>query len=205
MRKLLLGAAVLALPVGILASTAGVASAKGGPPGRVDVSNASISCTTVTGSANLAPIVGPTVAAKVNSKISVSLSGCTVSGASGTITSITGSGHGVFHANPPSGTAGLPVTAPLVGKITIHWTASSHLSGPKSVLRATSVTASAAGDGNVALSLGGLSVSGDFAGTDGGASSSVSLETTQSLSDLTTAFGTTGIHSLGLTGSASLG
>jgi hypothetical protein len=33
----------------------------------------------------------------------------------------------------------------------------------------------------------------------------VSLETTQSLSDLTTAFGTTGIHSVGLTGTASLG
>ncbi len=204
MRKLLLGAAVIALPVGILASTGGVASAKGGP-GKVDVANASISCTSVTGSANLAPVVGPTVAAKVNSKISVSLSGCTVTGASGTITSIAGSGHGVLHAYPPSGVSSLPATVPVVGKITIKWTASSHLSGPKSVLSATSVTAGQAVDGNVSVSLGGLSVSGDFAGTDGGASSSVSLETTQSLSDLSNEFSTTGIHSVGLTGSAQLG
>ena len=202
MKRVLLGAAVIALPVGILASAL-PAGAAATPP--VSVSAASISCTSVTGSANLAPIVGPTVPKKVNSSISVSLSGCTVTGASGPITSITGSGHGVLHVYPPSSATGLPVTAPVVGKITIKWTASPRVSRPKSVVTATSVTASAATDGNVALSLGGVAVSGAFAGSDGGASSSVSLETTQSLSDLTTAFGTTGIHSVDLTGSASLG
>jgi hypothetical protein len=201
MKTVLLGGAVVALPLGVLASALPAAAAT--PPAAVGA--ASISCTSVTGSANLAPKVGPTVAAKVNSQISVSLSGCTVTGASGPITSITGSGHGVLHALPPNNATGLPVTVPVVGKITIKWTASSRLSGPKSVVSATSVTASAAGDGNVALSLGGLAVSGDFAGSDGGASSSVSFETTQSLSDLSTAFSTTGIHSLALTGSANLG
>lgn len=187
MKRVLLGAAVVALPLGIVASALPVGAAATPP---INVSAASISCTTVTGSANLAPKVGPTVAAKVNARFHVSLSGCTVSGASGTITSITGSGTGVLHAAPPSSATGLPVTVPVTGKITIKWTASPKISGPKSVVSATSVTASAATDGNVALSLGGLAVSGDFAGTDGGASSSVSLETTQSLSDLTTAFGT---------------
>jgi hypothetical protein len=183
-----------ALPVGAAAT----------PP--IQVGAASISCTTVTASANLAPKVGPNVPVRVNSRFHVSLSGCTVSGATGgTITSISGSGTGVFHASPPSSATGLPVTVPVVGKFTIKWTASPRISGPKSVVTATSVTASAATDGNVALSFGGLGVAGDFAGTDAGASSAVSFETTQSLAELNTAFGTTGIHSVGLTGTASLG
>lgn len=52
MKKLLVAATAVAMPVGLIASTAGIAAAKGTP---VDVSKASITCSTVTGQAKFAP------------------------------------------------------------------------------------------------------------------------------------------------------
>lgn len=201
MKTYLKMATVIALPIGLIASTATMASAKGA--GKIDVSKASIDCTTVTGSAGLAPKITTTVPTKVNSKVKLSLSGCTVSGATG-ITTITGSAAGVLHATPGTFT-GLPATAPVTGKLTIKWTSSAKLSGPKSVLHVTSVTVAAAIDGNASISIGGASVSGDFAGSDSGATSTLTGESTQTLAALAAAASTTGLGSVGLAGVIHLG
>lgn len=205
MKKFLLAAAAVAMPMGMLVATAGAASAHG--VSKVNVSKDSISCA-VAATAALAPKVTTTPPAKVNSTIHVTLSGCTVTGANAaafTGVTVTGSGTGVLHATT-TGLTGLPATAPTAGKITVTWRAGSvHLSAPQSKVTIGSVTAAAAVDGNVALSIGSTSVKGDFGGADNGASSSLAAETTQSLADLATALTTTGLSSVAFGGTVSLG
>ena len=205
MKKFVKIATVVALPVGLIASTAGMAAAKGAT--KLDVSSASISCTTVIGTAKLAPHVGPTLPGAVNSTVNLSLSGCSVADNLGNpvVVSITGSAKGVLHASSIVQT-GSTVTAATTGMLTVKWTSSVKLTAPKSQVSVGTVTVDASGT-NAVVSVGGPVVSGDFAGTSGtGAASTFSGTSTETVAQLATTISTTGLKSIGIaSGSIHLG
>ncbi len=196
---------VVVLPLGLIASTAGMAAATG--VSKLDVSAASITCSTVTGTAKLAPHIGTTVPSAVNSTVSLSLSGCSVSDSLGNpvAVTITGSAKGVLHASSLVQT-GTSVTAATTGKLTVKWKSSVKLAGPKSQFSVGSVSVDASGT-NAVLSIGSPAVSGDFAGTSGtGAASTFSGTSSQTVAQLVTSISTTGLKSIGIaSGSIHLG
>ena len=209
MKKFALAAAAVAMPIGILASTSGLAFAGGhGGSGKVDASQDTISCTLGAAQAQLAPKVTTTPKAKVNSVIAVSLTGCTVSGptaAAFTGVTVTGAGTGVLHAST-TGVTGLPATLATRGKITIQWsTPGVQLKVPFSQLSVGSVTVGTNGT-NATVAISATSVKGNFGGTDAGATSAMPATTTQTLADLGTAITTgNGLGHVDLAGSLSLG
>jgi hypothetical protein len=170
----------------------------------LDVTSASITCTTVTGNAKLAPHIGPTVPTAVNTNISLSVSGCSVldkTGAPVTV-NIHGSGKGVLHASPGT-VSGSTVSATTHGFITIKWTSSSHLTVPNSQVSLTSVTVDASGTNAVVTGVG-PTVGGDFAGVSGtGAASTFSATSSLTIANLAAAFTAGGLKSVAL-GSGSL-
>jgi hypothetical protein len=179
MKKLLIVAAAAAMPVGLIAM-AGTAGAK---PLPVDVSNAAITCTSVTGVAKFAPslIIGGSKPENVNVKLS--LGGCTVSGASVTVTA--GKGAGVLHA-PTNNATALAGTTSVTGHVNIKWSSSPKLTFKMSTVTVTALTGGTPADGyaSFAIMAGDASVSGDFAGTDNGATSTMYAETTQTVGQL---------------------
>jgi len=205
MNKFVKIATVVALPVGLIASTAGMAAAKGGT--KLDVSAASITCNTVIGSAKLAPHVGPTLPSAVNSTVKLSLSNCSVTDKLGNpvAVAITGSAKGVLHASSAVQT-GSTVTAATTGTLTVKWTSSVKLAGPNSQLSAGTVSVDASGT-NAVVSIGSPVVSGDFAGTSGtGAASTLSATSAETVAQLATTISTTGLKSIGIaSGSVHLG
>lgn len=205
MKRLLLGAAAVAMPVGILASTAGIAGAMKPPP--VNVGNATISCTSVTGAAKFAPRVILGGSSPENTNIKLAIGGCTVSGASVTVTS--GKAAGVLHyaSNNATNLSGR-VTA--TGQINIKWASNPKLSFKMSTVTVTATTGGTDGNyASFAIAAGDASVSNDFAGTDNGATSTFYAETTQTIATLGTEavppskgiklvnFGTDGTHLMG--------
>ncbi len=204
MRRVLLAAAVVAMPIGVLAAS-GAASAS---VGKVDVSQDSVACTLGSASVQLSPKVTTNLKHRENLLFAFELKRCVVSGpdaASFAGVNVTGDAVGVLHG-PTTGISGLPATLPTKGKITIDWSAPGvHLTTKHSKLSIGSVTVSAATDGNAVVAIGNTSVKDDFGGSDGGASSVLSAETTESLSSLENTVSTTGLHAVHLTGSLSLG
>jgi hypothetical protein len=196
MKKMLLGAAAIAMPLGLVASTGGIASA--GVP-KVDVTNATIDCTSVTGMVKFAPALTLTGGSPENSNVKVQLSGCTVSGVSG-VTISAGKGAGVLHSASNSAVALLGPNA-VTGQVKIKWTSNVKLTSKLSTVTVTVVTGGTPADGyaSLAITAGNASVAGDFSGTDSGASSTLYTETTQTVGTLTTeAQGKKGIKSINL-------
>jgi len=205
MKKLLLAASAVAMPIGLVAATGGVASA--GAP-KVDVSNASITCTSVTGQAKFAPslvLAGPFKPAE-NTNIKLALSGCTVTGAP-SVTISGGKGAGVLHSNSNSAAALLgPVV--VTGQINIKWTSNVKLTSKQSSVNVTLVNGGVSAPyASLSVAAGKASVTGDFAGSDGGATSTLYAETTQPVAAITTSassskglksinLGTDGTHAL---------
>jgi hypothetical protein len=184
MRKLLMGAAAIALPAGILASSAGVASAT--KPTPVNLTNASVTCTGVTGAAKFAPRITTAGGSPENVNIKLLLSGCAATGATVNVTS--GKGAGVLHLASNSASTLDGTNSVLSGHINIKWSTSPKPTFKESTVTVTAITGAPTGGGfaSFAISAGQASVVGDFQGTDNGASSSFYAETTQSVSDLST-------------------
>ena len=182
MKKLLLAAAAVAMPVGLVASTAGIAGA-GGP--AVDVSHNTITCTSVTGTAKFAPALVLGGASPENTNVKIALGGCTTDAAGVTISA--GKGAGVLHSATNNATALLGPTA-VTGQINVKWTSNVELASKMSTVTVTVVTGGVPGDGyaSLAVTAGNASVAGDFAGSDSGATSTLYSETTQTISTLTT-------------------
>ena len=215
MKKFAMAAVAVALPLGVIVSTAGVASGKGGAV-KYDVSKDSISCT-VAATANLAPTITSTsIPKKVNSTLHVALTACSVSGpvALPAGTTVTGSGTGVLHVTT-TGVTGVPTPAmATAGKISIKWTATAAdlstvmLKAPQSKLAVGTVSVSTNGSlptSNATVSVGSTSVKGDFGGADNGATSSLSATTTQTLADIETALSGSGLSSVDIGGPIALG
>jgi hypothetical protein len=186
MKKLLLTAAAVAMPMGIIASAAG-ASATSRP--SIDVSNASITCTSIAGLVKFSPPlkVGGTAFTE-DSTVKLALSGCTVSGSATPVTITGGAGQGSLHS-ATNNAASLLGPNPVSGFLTIHWKTKDKLVLKESVVFVSTVTGGAASDGyvSVAVNAGNASVGGDFTGGDSGADSTMYAESTQTLASLETA------------------
>ena len=195
MKKLLLTAAAVAMPLGAIAGTASVA---GAAAPKTDATHASIDCTGVTGTVKFAPALTLTGGKPENSNIKLSLSGCTVTGAAGVAISA-GSGAGVLHSASNSATSLLGANT-VTGSVKIKWTSNVKLTNKDSTVTVTVVTGGTPTDGYASLAVisGDASVSGDFAGTDSGATSTLYTETTQSVASLTTAALGKGVKSVTL-------
>ena len=211
MKKFLKTAAAVAVPLGLIAATSGVAFAKGGAT-KYDVSKDSIACT-LAATAGIAPnITSSSIPAKVNSTLHVTLTACTVSGPvalpAGTV--VTGSGTGVLHVTT-TGVTGVPTSALATrGKVSINWstTPSVRFKTPQTKLSIGTVTVSTNGTAptsNATISVGGTSVKGNFGGSDKGATSSIAGTSTQTLADIQTALSGPGLSSVGFGGPISLG
>ena len=190
MKHLLRLTAAVALPVGVLAATGGVAAAGNH---KTDASQASITCTSVDGALKFAPglVPGGTLPGNVNVKLLVS--GCTVTGAPGVEIAF-GTLSASLHI--PNNDASLLLGSTAVsGSADIHWkTSAGKLAWPKSTVTVSTVVGAAAADGygSITIAPGTASVAGDFAGTDAGASSSLyaeSLDTVAQLGNRTTGKG----------------
>ncbi len=186
MKKLLLTAAAVAMPIGIIATAAG-ASAASKP--SIDVSNASITCTSVAGLAKFAPplTIGGTGYFE-STHVKLVLGECTVSGSATPVTITGGKGDGTLHS-ASTNAASLLGPDPVSGFVTIHWMTKSKLTLKQSVVFVSVVNGGAPTDGyvSVAVSAGDASVGGDFTGGDGGANSTMYAESTQTLASLETA------------------
>ncbi len=183
MKKLLLTAAAVAMPVGLVAATGGVASAAAP---KTDVTNASISCTTVSGTLKFAPALTLAGGQPENSGVKLSVSGCTVSGAPG-VTVSAGKGAGVLHS-ADNNAGGLLGSTAVTGQVNIKWTSNVKLTSKTSTVTVSFFTGGTSTDGFATLDIlaGKASVSGDFSGGDAGANTTLHAETGQSVADLTT-------------------
>ena len=183
MKKLMLAAASVALPVGLIASTASMASAASP---ATDVTHASITCTTVTGAAKFAPALTGAGGSPENTSIKLVIGGCTVSGAPG-VTVSAGKGTGVLHSASNSALALLGPVA-VTGQVNVKWTSNVKLTSKMSSVNVTVVTGGTSGSyASLAVTTGHASVTGDFAGSDSGTTSTLYTETKQTVSALTTA------------------
>jgi hypothetical protein len=201
-RKVLMVAAAVAMPIGVVAASAGTAGAK---VVKVDATNYTVSCTSITATAKFNPPLTTAGGAASNeaTSISGSGSGCTVTPSSGG-TPVTVSGvkiKGVINDATSTHTCGGLITPTTEsGSLTAKWTASPKLVSSSSVINPTTVQGGAGADGNATFALAfGPATSGPFQGTDAGTSSSTSAETTTSISDILTLCGGKGIKKLGIT------
>ena len=186
MKKMLLTAAAVAMPVGMIAGAAGIAGAT--PPPKIDLSGATISCTNVTGTAKFAPrlILGGTGTSE-NTNVKLAISGCTVSGTATPVIVSSGKGAGVLHSGSTNATSLFGPNA-VTGQVNIKWSSSSKLTSKMSTVTVTVVTGGTPADGyaSLAVTAGNASVTGDFAGSDAGATSTLYAETTQTVATLAT-------------------
>jgi hypothetical protein len=179
-RKLLVAGAVVTVPVGLLIG-GGVATAKGG----VDATHATITCTTVSGTAKFSPPITTNEAAgSTTTTVKATLGGCTVSGVTATVSK--GTVKGSFTSNPhAAGTNGcnaLAGASPQSGSLTTKWTSSPKLTSGNSVTAVTQVYGTIAADGNAEFEIPGpggtSSGTGSFQGSNGGASDESNAEST---------------------------
>lgn len=194
-RKLLVVAAAIAMPVSIVAVSGGMAGASGSP------TTATASCTGLKGSIAFTPHLsskgdGTT---PITAKVTATLSGCKGVGATVTAGSVSGSLKGAAGtASKPSGTCvGLASgNASEVGTLTIKWTPSSV---PATVLNVKSDDGGTSGGHGTFAIPGNVksTVSGSFQGTDKGAKDKSLAETSLTAASILTSC-TKGIASLAI-------
>jgi hypothetical protein len=205
-RKLLLVVAATAMPIGFIAATGGMASAKTSP---VNATTATVTCTGITGTAKFTPAITASESAGTSTtSIKAKLTGCTtndgvtVSGASvsGVLSSTRTAGE--------NGCTALAGSSADSGNLTTKWKTAPKLVSPTSTIAVKSIAGSIGGDGNATFSIPGTTPngapSGSFQGTNSGASDATSAQTTTSASSiLTTCEGKKGLKSFAFTTPAS--
>jgi hypothetical protein len=206
-RKMLVVAAAIAMPASVIAATGGLASAGGV---TVNATTYSISCTGLTGSAKFNPGLMLTTGSPTETvSLKAALSGCTAtpSGGGAAITSISGSASGTIHSDASAGCTGLNGAATDTGTLTVKWKATPKLSSGSTVFSVNTVTGGtdpgSATTPQFVLSSPN-SVSGSFQGSDGGASSVITADSTSNEGAVVAACGgKKGLTKLGLTHPAS--
>jgi hypothetical protein len=205
-RKLLLIAAATAMPLGVVAA---VGTSSGAAAPKVNATDATVTCTGISGSVKFSPaITADETAGTTKTAIKATLTGCTTNdgvtvtkaAASGTLTDTRTAGE-----NGCSALAGSSADA---GKLTTKWTTTPKLSSGSSVIQVNSVNGSIGSDGNATFSIPGSTPngtpSGSFQGTNGGASDATSAQTTTSAASiLTTCEGKKGLKSFDIEAPAS--
>jgi hypothetical protein len=205
-RKLLLVAAATAMPIGLIAATGGIASAKTSP---VNATTAAVTCTGISGSAKFSPAVTTDESAGSSTiAIKATLSGCT------TNDSVTVSSAKVAGTLTTTRTAGENGCGALVGgssatgNLVTTWKTVQKLVSKTSTIGVKSIAGSVGSDGNATFNIPGSTpngaASGSFQGSNGGASDTTSAQSTVSAATLaTTCTGKKGLKSFDFTSPSS--
>jgi len=206
-RKLLLVAAATAMPIGFIAASGGMASAKAAPP--VNATTATVTCTGIAGTAKFSPAVTTDETAGTGTTtIKATLTGCT------TNDGVTVTGGKVAGALTTTRTAGengcvaLAGGSSATGNLVTTWKTSPKLTSPTSTIKVTSIAGSIGSDGNATFSIPGNTPngtpSGSFQGTNAGASDTTTAQTTTSAASiLSTCEGKKGLKSISIKSPAS--
>ena len=200
-RKMLVIAAAVAMPVSVVAATAGTAGA--GAP-KVNATDYTVTCTGITAKADFSPALTTAGGASSNEKTSISgkASGCTAT-PNGGGTPITVSGatlKGTINNATSTHTCG-GLTSPTTetGSLSIKWKTNPKLTDTTSVVNPTTVTGGVGADLHATFQLAfGTATSGPFQGTDSGVSSSTNAETTIGISAIETACNGKGLKSVSI-------
>jgi len=165
-RRLVLGCAVLALPVGMI-TVVGVQSASAGSPPVTGTGT--VSCTGATGQLGFKPPLNFTGGSAETASVKVTLHGCSVSGSNVTHSNFNGSGKGSLSTATNNCTS-LAGTQPVSGSVTIKWTGKAGTAKLiNTTLTLTSITGVPAGaNGNAGFAFSNQATSGSFAGTMSG-------------------------------------
>jgi hypothetical protein len=197
-RKILVVAAAMAMPISIVAVTGGVAGAKGkAPSAATDTATCTGVSATVSFSIPLTTAGSPS--GTETSTVSGTLSGCTAAGAYGPVTISGATISGSFSGKPgsakhPAATCGgLLGATKEKGTITVGWNSSPAVAATTIALK--TATGGVASDGNASFSIAGK-YKGSFGGADKGKTSSVTAETTVSTGTLGAECGGAGISSI---------
>ena len=202
LRKLFVVAAAIAMPVSVVAVTAGTAAAKKGPSPATDTAT----CHSLSGTVNFSPPLtnaGYTSGTET-STLSGTLTGCAAAGTS-PVSLTSGSLTGTFSAKPgsakhPSGTCtGLLGTTKQKGSISVAWSSSPSVA--PTAIQVKTVTGGTSGS-QATFSLGGK-YKGSFGGADKGKSSSTSAQTVQTVATLAGECAGAGISSINIVGPSS--
>jgi hypothetical protein len=219
-KKILLIAVAIAMPVGILSASGGIAGAKGKPVFDGNATNYTVSCKDLTGTVSFSPkltLAGYTNGTAVQTHVTGSFSKCkqgAASKADGKVAISGGTFNGTLTGAP--GTPAAPsgqctslegnTTEPPGSSLSVTWTGSPAITSGPSVENILQVTGgSYTGKKSVVYGQfkisGALpnSSSGSFQGTDSGHSSLTQAATTQSESVLASECAGGGITSLGIT------
>jgi hypothetical protein len=196
------------MPLGILAA---VSSTSGAAPSvtKVNATNATVTCTGISGSAKFSPAVTTDEkAGTAKTTIKATLTGCTTSDG---VTVTKASASGVLADTRTAGEndcIALAGNSDDVGTLTTKWTTTPKLSSGSTVIKVNSVSRSIGSDGNATFSIPGSvpngTPSGSFQGTNGEASDATSAQTTTSASSiLTMCEGKSGLKSFNIESPAS--
>ena len=197
-RKLLVVAAAIALPVSVVAVSGATAGAAKGPSAKTDTAV----CTGLSGTVTFSmPLTnaGYTSGVEVGT-LSGSLSGCTASGTfpvtiSGASVSGTFSGKAGSAKHPSGQCTGLLGTTKQKGSVTTTWNSSPSV--PTTVLGVKTVTGAVSGS-NASFTVNG-SYKGSFGGSDKGKTSVTKAQTVETVSTLAAECGGSGISVIHVT------
>jgi hypothetical protein len=198
-RKMLFVAVAAAAPIGLLA-VAGTAGA--GAP-KVDATNNTVTCTTLTGSVKFVPpVTTDETAGTSTTSIKATVTGCSTNAPGLTVTS--GKASGSLTSTRTAGENGCTALAggsTASGPISTKWKTSPKLSSGNSVIQVNSEAGGLGSDGNATFTIPGSvpngTPSGSFQGTDHGAGDTTSAQTTTSAASiLSTCEGKKGLKSL---------
>ena len=205
-RKLLIVPAATAVPLGMAAA---VGSSAGAGAPKVNATDATVTCTGISGSAKFSPaITSDESAGTSKTTIKATLTGCTTNDG---VTVTKASASGVLTSTRTAGENGCTALAGSsddTGTLTTKWTTTPKLSSGSSAIKVNSVSGSVGSDGNATFSIPGSvpngTPSGSFQGTNGGASDATSAQTTTSAASiLTTCDGKKGLKSFKIESPAS--
>jgi hypothetical protein len=206
-RKMLVVAAAIAMPVSVVA-VSGVANASKPPP--VDATHYTLVCTGITATAKFAPPLTTAGSAASNEKTSIkgSASGCTATPtAGGTPIAVTAAKiSGVINSPASTHTCGaLATPTSESGNLTAAWKTTPKIAQKNSVLAVSTVTGGIGANGNATFSISFAGGTGAFQGANGGASDSNDAMTTVPIATILGSCGGKGLKSINVTANTNAG
>ena len=199
-RKMLVIAAAVAMPVSVIAATAGPAAAVT----KVNATNYTVTCTAIAATATFSPKLTntATAASPEKTKIAGSVTKCTATpttgGAAVKLSKGTVSGT-ITNASSTHTCAGLTTPTTETGSLKVTWTTipAGTLLTATSTAFPTTVTGGAGGNGRATFTIAFSHVTGSFQGSDSGASSTSDAQTTTTAASIFTTCGkSTGLTSI---------
>ncbi len=191
-RKLLIVATAIAMPVSIIGTFA--ATSAGAKTLPVNATNYTVVCTGITGSVKFSPpVTTDETAGTGTTSIKAVLSGCTATptlgGTAVSITSAKVSGSlATTRTTGENGCVALAGGSTATGTLTTKWKTSPKLVTATSSLAVNSIAGSIGGDGNASFQIPGTvpngPASGSFQGSNAGASDTTSAQTTTSAASI---------------------